>query len=159
MSNCKECPKICHDKKACVEECGCKKCGCVRNTDCDKVNECKERGPRMFPCELPCDPNEVMNTLKVHIAGVEHDCRPWATHSGVYDPLKAFHKCAKPPCLHGLPPCGEACPARCCQGCQPSCTSSSKSSVCECHVNPGYKICPNCKSSSSTTSSTTSSSH
>lgn len=161
MSSCEECPKVCHDKKACVEKCGNKKCGCIRNTDCDKVPPHKKRGPKVFTCELPCDPNKVMDMLKEHNDYAIHDCRPWAAKSGTYDPLKAFHRCVKPPCLHNLPPCGENCPVRRCERCCESstCESSSSSSVCECHVNPGHKVCPDCESTTSCTSSTSSSSY
>lgn len=147
MSKC--CPKVCHDKKQCVKECSGKKCVCVRNTDCDKKKkDCKKCKGVKYPCDMPCDGRKVIDMLEVHVCVGSNDCRPWCDTSKIYDPLAAFEKCAKPPCLHNLPPCDCACPMK---KCHKSCSSSSSSSSeeCECYVVPSRKICEECTDSDS----------
>lgn len=142
MSNC---PEICHDEYKCQKKCGKKKCECVRNTRCDKEKSCKKWGPKKFPCDLPCSNKETIKILKVHVKHNENDCRPWADQATVYDPLAAFEKCAKPPCLHNLPPCDCECPAKKCpKKCEESSSSSSSSEECECHVVPARPLCEDC---------------
>ena len=147
------CPKVCHDKRACVKDCsGHKKCGCVRNSDCDHSKSHHKRGPKVFACDLPCNNCKIMDMLKVDQCCVENSCKPWISHSKVYDPLMAFERCAKPACLHNLAPCDEQCPARQCESSSSSCSSSSSSSVCECVVVKKEKVCKGCSSSSSSSS-------
>lgn len=152
-----DCPKLCHDEYKCVENGGRKKCACVRNTQCDKQKHHKKSGPKTFPCDLPCSNREVIKALKVRVKHNEHDCRPWADHSTIYDPLAAFEKCAKPPCLHNLPTCDSECPMKKChQKCEESSSSSSSSEECECHVVPARPLCADCTVESSCTSSSSS---
>lgn len=155
-----DCPSIKHDRRECVTDCsGKKECGCVI-ADVSK-SEKKKRKTKTFPCDIPCSPDKAIKMLKVRREANDHtyDCKPWIDNSVTYDPLKAFEKCAKPPCLANLPPCKGDCLPKNCRRCYSSSSSSSSSSDEEIHIKiPRRKVCPTCpkkkcKSSSSSSSS------